>query len=114
MACKARMRRADARRRHPAKVIVVTEVSRNGGCVASIFEGKKLSIEDVLQALDRKVQEDTLLIFLYNPYRSVGRHQPHITHKEINSMKNIALKTTDKLHLLTDNNQNKQIRQFLA
>jgi transposase-like protein len=115
MVRKARKRGTDARRHDAAKVMVVTAVSRGGASVASIVEGKKLSKQDAVLALDGKLEENTLLLTdECTAYRSVARHQPSITHKAINGKKNRTVKPTDKLHLQTVNNQHKQIRQFLA
>jgi transposase-like protein len=112
---KPRKRGSDSRRHDVGKVMVVTAVSRSGGSVASIVEGKKLSKEDVIQALDGKLKEDTLLITdECTAYIAVARQQSHITHKAINSKKNRTTKPTDKIHLQTVNNQHKQIRDFLT
>jgi transposase-like protein len=112
---KPRKRGTDARNHDASKVMVVTAVSRSGGCVAAVVAGKKLSKQDAIQALDGKLKEDTLLITdECTAYRSVARHQPKITHKTISSKKNKTTRPTDKIHLQTVNNQHKQIRDFLA
>lgn len=94
-------------------VQVVTAVARNGKKYLKAVESKRLSKEEITQALFGKLSEDAILITDKHPsYRAFAKENPLIKHKALLAEDHVD-KNDKTIHLQKVNNVHSQLRKFL-
>ena len=113
-----RKRPSDFKRNEPydgaSTVQVVTVVERGGGKYLKAVEAKRLSTEQIRQALKGKLAEGTTLITDKHPsYKALTKQNPSLKHKTVRSTDHVNPK--DKtVHLQHVNSTHGQLRKFLS
>jgi transposase-like protein len=94
-------------------VQIVTAVERKGDKMFKIVETKRLTEENIKEALDGKLQKGTLLITDKHPsYKAFGKTNTELSHKAIRAKDHVD-KNDRGMHLQTVNQTHKQIRLFI-
>ena len=94
-------------------VQVVTAVERNGGKYLKPVASKRLSKEQIKEALDGKLSEDATLITDKHPsYRAFAKDNPSIKHKALLAEDHVD-RDDKTIHLQKVNNVHSQVRTFL-
>ena len=94
-------------------VQVITAVSRNGEKVLKAVESKRLNKEQIAQALDGVLADDSTLITDKHPsYKAYASDNPSIKHKRLLAKDHVD-KNDASVHLQKVNNVHAQLRSFL-
>jgi transposase-like protein len=95
-------------------VQIVTAIERKGEKMFKVVETKRLTEENIKEALDGKLQKDTLLITDKHPsYKAFGKTNIELTHKAVKAKEHVDTKDK-RIHLQTVNQTHKQIRLFIS
>lgn len=94
-------------------VQVITAVERNGDHYFKAVESKRLSEEDIRQALGGKLAKGTTLITdKHSSYKAFAKSHPEIKHKALLARDHVDKKDRS-IHLQKVNNRHSQLRTFL-
>jgi len=94
-------------------VQVVSAVQRNGEIFLKAVQTKRLSKEQIQEALEGRITENTTLITdKHSSYKAFAKANPTIKHKTLLA-KNHVDKNDKSIHLQKVNNTHKQLRGFL-
>ena len=113
----SRKRASDFKRNTDDKSIttvqVVTAVSRDGKKYLKAVETKRLTGNQIQQAIGEKLDKDVIFITDEHPsYKGFAKTKEHLIHKTLLAKEHVS-KSNKKINLQRVNNTHKQLRDFL-
>jgi len=95
-------------------VQVITAIERNGDKIFKVVETKRLTAENIKEALEGKIKTgSTFITDKHNSYKAYSKLNPELVHKSVKASEHVS-KSDKTVHLQSVNQVHTQVRKFIG